>query len=305
MGETDVVAWLGRRPGSSTGFESHTVVGPHGGIPIRWYAATASDSHSPVLVWLHGGGFFTGSLEQPESHDVALAIARWGITVITVDYRLVPLPGVARAHALLGRAAVRHPVPHDDVAAVVSWTRERVGGPVFLGGASAGACLASTATLRSVHEGKPVLGAILAYGFFHAALPAPSPDLVSRLTGHRRLTHAPVFLDAVNRNYAGSSAALAERFAFPGGHELRGFPPTLIIDADRDVMRSSGEVFTTELRASGTDAERHVLPGTHHAFLNRPALPEFATAIDLIAGWTLARARGNRTSGGEKEEAAG
>ncbi|PWC06873.1 esterase [Mycetocola zhujimingii] len=305
MARADVVSHRGLTSSSQSGFEHVNVSGPHGGIPVRWYQPAASDVFSPVLVWLHGGGFFTGGLEQPESHDVALGLAGRGITVVTVDYRLVPLPVLAQVGALAGRAAVRHPLPSDDVAAVVRWARERAGGPVFLGGASAGACLAATATLRMTDEGSPVLGTVLAYGFFHAALPVPPAELRSRLTGHRRLTHAPFLLDAVNRNYAGSATALSERLAFPGGHDLSGFPPALMIDADRDVMRSSAERFAAELRASGTDVTRRVLPETHHAFLNRPALPEFATAIDLIAGWTARHADEGQGSRREKEEEPG
>ncbi len=291
----------GRAATAQFGFERVEVSGPHGNVPVRWYEPAASASMGPVLIWLHGGGFFRGSLEQPESHAVALALAGKGIAVVTVDYRLVSLPGIAQVRAFTHRPAVKHPVPGDDVAAVVRWAMGRAGGPVLLGGASAGACLAAAATLRMADEESPVSGTVLAYGFFHAVLPAPSTELRSRLTGHRRVTHAPLFLDAVNRYYAGSAVALSDRLAFPGGHDLADFPPALIVDADRDVMRASGEQFAAELRASGAPVERRVLPETHHAFLNRPSLPEFATAIDLIGEWASRLAEDGSRSGRDKE----
>ncbi len=64
-------------------------------------------------------------------------------------------------------------------------------------------------------------------------------------------------------------------------------PPVLMVNADRDIMRASGDQFAVELVSADGDVERHVLPETQHAFLNRPHLAAFTTAIDLIASWSL------------------
>ena len=91
---------------------------------------------------------------------------------------------------------------------------------------------------------------------------------------------------AMNRNYTGSRSALADRLAFPGGHTLSGFPRTLVVNAERDNMRASGDLFAVELVDAGVDVRHHVLPGTRHAFLNRPGLAEYAQAVALVAEWT-------------------
>ena len=91
----------------------------------------------------------------------------------------------------------------------------------------------------------------------------------------------------MNRNYAGSEDALANRFAFPGGHDLHQFPRTLSINAEKDNMRASGDTFALELSTHGVDVQHHVLQGTRHAFLNRPGDDAFATAVSLIAKWSL------------------
>jgi len=62
-----------------------------------------------------------------------------------------------------------------------------------------------------------------------------------------------------------------------------------MINADRDVMRASGDQFAVELQKAKVDVEHHVLPGSRHAFLNRPRLDEFAAAVDLMAAWCLGR----------------
>lgn len=245
---------------------------------------------APTLVWLHGGGFFRGTIDQPEADAVARALASRGLPVVTVSYRLAPFPLVGRL-APRGRSPRgRFPFASDDVVAVLRHVQRESPQRLLLGGASAGACLAAGVAVRMRDLGSaPALdGVVLAYGFFHARHPRDA-EIQRRVRGRRRLTHAPRMLDAANLNYAGSRRALAERSAFPGGHDLRGFPAAIVVDADRDAMRASSGKFAAELTAAGVDVERQVLPEVSHAFLNRPQRPEFAIAIDRIARWALAR----------------
>lgn len=254
---------------------------------LRWYTPSDGDaSAGPTLLWLHGGGFFRGSPAQPEAHDVADSLARHGLTVATAGYRLSPPPGTAWAKSAAGRSRGRFPDALNDVVTAYRAVASASPLGVILGGASAGACLAAAATLQTLDEGFRPAGAVFAYGFFHATHQGPQDDR-ARSQGHRRITHAPWALDLMNRNYAGSRDALANRLAFAGGHDLTGFPPTLVINAEHDNMRASGDLFARELSSTGVDVEHHVLPGTHHAFLNRPHLDAFASAIALIATWSL------------------
>ena len=261
-------------------------------IPIRRYSPeNDARETAPTLVWLHGGGFFRGSIDLPEADAVARALAGRGLRVVTVDYRLAPFPFVGRAKAWGRPPKARFPVPGNDVLAVLQHEFERSpNGVLLLGGASAGACLAAATALRvlDLESGPRLDGVVLGYGFFHARHPR-NTEILRRVRGRRRVTHSPLLLDVANRNYAGSRMALSDRFAFPGGHNLRGFPATLMIDADRDAMRASSELFATEIIAAGAEVERHILPDTRHAFLNRPRLPEFSTAIDRVSLWALAR----------------
>lgn len=203
--------------------------------PVRWYRPAPGDDRAsgPTLLWLHGGGFFRGSPDQPEAHDVALSLAEHGVTVAT-----------------------------------------------------AGACLAAAATLRAIDEDLRPAGAVFAYGFFHSTHPRTREGR-QRSRGHRRITHSRWALNWMNRNYAGSAEALSDRLAFPGGHDLDAFPRTLVINAEHDNMRASGDMFATELGAAGVDVRHHIQAGSRHAFLNRPSLDAFASAISLVAAWTL------------------
>ena len=278
---------------------SSVVTGPHGPIPVRTYSPAPGISRSTALpfVWLHGGGFYSGGLDQPETHEVALALARAGFEVTTVGYRLVTLGGRERAQLEEGpqglsragrerRPDIRFPVPLDDVLAVVAAVSARSPDGVVLGGASAGACLAAAAAYRLERDGaSPLRGLFLAYGTFHAELPERSPELLSRVKGRRRYVHTPWLIGQMNLNYAGSAEFLSRPDAFPGGHDLTDSPPSLVVAADRDAMRASGSLFARELAEAGVETEYRVLPGSSHAFLNRPNDPAFTRGIDLVSEW--------------------
>lgn len=54
-----------------------------------WAPDTGSAVKRPVMVWIHGGGFNFGASSQPEYRGATLA--RQGVVVVTVNYRLGPL----------------------------------------------------------------------------------------------------------------------------------------------------------------------------------------------------------------------
>ncbi len=266
--------------------------GPHGDVPVRVYVPGAPVDWTPQLVWVHGGAFSHGGLDQPESHAVATALVEHGITVVAVGYRLVPRWNPLRRPAPGVLPGVRFPVPLDDVDAAFRWAAERGGGRVALGGASAGACLSAAVALRRADRGLPGPTRLaLAYGTFHAQLPRASAALRSRLRGRHGLGQfTPAVVERMNRSYAGAPSAMADPYAFPGGHDVRALPATLLLDADRDALAASGERFGRELSAQGVSVRRTVLPGTRHGFLGRPGRPAFDRGVATLAAWLLAGA---------------
>ena len=230
------------------------VPGRHGGVPVRHYEPDpAAPARQPTVVWLHGGGFTHGDLDMPESHAVSEVLARSGSVVVAVDYRRVPVGGWWRRPKTGVVPDVRHPVPLEDVVDVVTQTlSEHEHADLVLGGASAGACLAAAATLRLVSEGSPGPARLLCvYGIFHAALPPYTAEQRARLRGrHGLLQYRPAMIKLMSRNYVGR-AAITDPFAFPGGHDLQGHAADVVLDADRDSLRASGERFAAELAAAG------------------------------------------------------
>jgi acetyl esterase len=243
-------------------------------IRIRDYLPTRQTG--APLVWVHGGAWVWGGLDQRESHAVAQTLAASGRRVRTVDFAFV---GPMR----LRPSEVRFPVPRDEVIAVTRDLRAETGTSVFLGGASAGASLALSAA-RELRGSSTLLGMPLAYGTFHARLPKPSPDLHRRLRGrHAFGQFTPDVVRRMNLNYAGSVDLMAA--AHVGGSDLRGLPPVLLVDADRDALRASSETLLGELRLAEVTAEQVVVPETRHGFLDRPGTLGFERGLAVMRSW--------------------
>jgi len=255
------------------------IAGPHGTVPGRVYRGAGEPRAG--LVWVHGGAFIAGSLDMPESNWVALELASRGIAVLALDYR----------KALGG---VRHPVLSDEVLTGWRAAADLLGIPVerlHLGGASAGANLSTgvVVRLRAGAEALP-LSLLLVYPVLHAEMPVATPAAAAAMAGlPDEMRFSPGFMRAINLNHVGDAAGLTDEVAFPANAEVSGFPPTLIVNAEADDLRASGDAFGLQLAESGVDVETGLEPGTVHGYLDQPGLPAAIASIDRIAAWITKR----------------
>lgn len=272
-----------------------TLDGPHGDLRVRIH--TTDGRARAGLVWAHGGSFMGGSLDMPESEQVARELSARGVTVVAVDYQLAPITDVFSARREQPvRPGVHAPVPQDEVRSALAFARgsELDAGPLgwALGGASAGASITASATIGLVRAGEPPAGLVLAYPTVHADLPEPSAELRRSMTGVAEAKRfRPDAVRAMNENHLCHPVAdgVGVGDAFAGGADLRGFPPTCIVDSERDDLRASGEAFARELRAADVPVESVVEPGTLHGYLNIEGGAEAIRSIDRIADWLVRR----------------
>jgi acetyl esterase len=255
--------------------------GPHGDVPVRRYRHPETRT-GEALVWMHGGAWITGTIDQPEAHWVALKLAARGVTVLSVSYR----------KALHG---VKFPVPSDDVFAAWTWAiahpeqLDAGHGRIHLGGASAGANLAAGVAVRCATMGvESPASVVLVYPLVHAATPQPSAELVDTIDRMApAFNFTPEVVVALTEHYAGESAA-TDPIAFAGNADLAGQPPVLIVNAEADELRASGEEYARQLRAAGVDVEVMFERGTFHGYLDDPSLPAARATLATMEHWITA-----------------
>lgn len=240
-------------------------------VPVRSYEPEGAAW--ATLVWAHGGSFMRGTLDWPEADWAARRFAEAGIRVHSVDYALAS-------------DTVKAPAPAADVAAVLRWAGAEEG-PLVVGGASAGAHLATLAALAQADAaaagaGRPVDALLLEYPTLHR-VQRLDPELdaaTAALPAQRRFDAGRIadMYDSYLGDAAGAAAAGAVVVGELPAERLAALPPVVIVNADADDLRASGEQFADQLREAGVAVVETVQPGTVHGYLNRPHEGERARA---------------------------
>ncbi len=259
--------------------EDHMAVGPDGAVPVRVFRPAPETQSGSALLWMHGGGFVMGSVDDTESVIPASELAaRAGAVVVSVGYRL----------AIDG---VRYPAPLDDVMTAWRWLGQRATEfgidpqRMFIGGASVGANLATGASVRLRDAGESVpRGMLLAYPLEHFPTPPASPELAAELeTVPAMLRFPEQYQLGIVHNYLGRVDDLPAEVV-PGNFSVAGLPEAWIAPSEYDDLRPSGELFATQLQEAGIPAHLQVAGGMVHGHLGRaPSLEPVAANLDFFA----------------------
>lgn len=204
----------------------------------------------PVLVYLHGGGWVTGS---PATHrKLGMQFADAGYVTINVDYRLAP----------------EHPFPAglDDCIFAIKWAGQHAsnyqGDPhrLAVGGDSAGGNLAaaSVAALAAENYSGPKPGAaLLIYGLFDF------PAQLKAAAGNEMILE-------MTKAYAGSAypnvlkdPRVSPIFAVKPG----ALPPSIIICGTADALVSDSRAMAEALGRADIRHELHIYDDIPHGFL--------------------------------------
>lgn len=123
-----------------------------------WTPARKTPERLPVMVWIHGGGFNFGASSMPEYHGANLA--KQGVVVVTLNYRLGPLGFLAHP-GLDGESAQGTSGNYGllDQIAALKWVRRNISrfggdpGNVTIFGQSAGSRSVSLLLLSPLSRG--------------------------------------------------------------------------------------------------------------------------------------------------------
>ncbi len=253
------------------------VSGSDSNIPILIYRPESFEGQLPVIIWMHGGGFQQGTYTMNESAVVGQELANRGkFVVVNVEYRLV-------------NQEVKFPAPQLDCMSVLSWVNENIGAlggnksQIFVGGVSAGGCLAASMAVLDRDSGANyIAGQLLNCPIVHTSLPEMSDELASKMSEvPKELGFTSELIDDLNRFVLASGNIEDMHPAWMPGQigDLSGLPPAQIINCEYDTLRASGERYGEQLRASGVEVEMHTELGVPHAHLNR--VPEDCPEVNL------------------------
>ena len=248
---------------------NRSIDGPGGDIKIRIYTPKG-DGPFPLIVYYHGGGFVIADLEVYDATPRALSIAA-GAVVVSSHYRQGP------EH--------KFPAAHLDAFAAYQWALVNAPklkadpGLVAVVGESAGGNLANYVS-TAARDGKITMPS-------HQVLVYPVAD--SDLTTPSYLEHANA--KPLNRammkwffDHAATPADAKDPRIAPMHGDLAGLPPTTVITAQIDPLRSEGEAFAKKLEAAGVKvAYRNYLGVTHEFFGMGAVVPEAKQALDAVA----------------------
>jgi len=225
------------------------------GVKIRIYSPTGKSS-AVGLLWIHGGGLIIGSAKMND-RECSDYVNKFGMTVVSVDYRLAP------RH--------RYPAAIDDCFTAWNWFQENAASlqvkkeRIFIAGQSAGGGLAA-ALVHRVHDqgGTPALAQLLYY-----------PMLDDRTATRRDLDAIkhPIWNNSLN--LVGWSAYLGDAVGGPAvpdyaaparRNNLSGLPPAWIGVGDIDLFQQEDIEYAQRLTAADIHCQLDVIDMAPHGF---------------------------------------
>ncbi len=213
------------------------------------------EADRPLIVYFHGGGWVIGNLDTHDPFCRSLADASKS-TIMSIDYRLAP------EHVF--------PAAHDDCLSATDWILANLNtlapnnGKVVLAGDSAGGNLTACTAATLINEPR-LVGTIMIYpATEHYLKGFPS----FREHAKSKPLTAPImrwFIDT----YLGDTAPAATeaKTVFVNRRtDYKGFPRSLVVTAERDVLRDDGKRLGITLRQAGVDTTYHHYANEAHGF---------------------------------------
>lgn len=251
--------------------EDRQVATEYGAVNIRCYLPTPTGEPSPVMVYIHGGGWVVGNLD---THDRICRQLQHntGHAVVAVDYTLSP--------------EATYPQPIKEVATVVKYLREnatelaidpeRMGFAGDSGGANLS--LGTYLYMRDQQGGAPFIRALLLYyGAFGL-----KDSMSQRLLGGKwdGLTEAD--LKYYYNLYAPNDEdKIAPYFDVFRADLTKDVPPCYVAAAQYDPLVDDSRTLAAILEQNGLTCELEVFEKVIHAFLHHSRMLD--AALDAMA----------------------
>jgi acetyl esterase/lipase len=232
-----------------------------GSLSLRFYTPknATKDSSLPVVVYFRGGGWVIASLDTYDSSPAAIA-RKANAIVVSVDYPLAP------EH--------KFPAAHDAAIEAYKYISKNAKGwggdpsKIAIVGESAGGNLAVNTAIaaREQRLTRPV-AIISVYPIAVSSLDTPS----KKEQAAAKPLNTPMLVWFSDKLLSSDSQKQDPRLNLVSAN-LAGLPPTTIINAEIDPLRSDGEMLAERMKAAGVDVTHKVYSGVTHEFFGMDAV---------------------------------
>lgn len=225
-------------------------------LPLRIYRPKHSSETLPVLLWIHGGGYILGSIDEDDELCMNF-VKEAECVVVSVEYRLAP------EHP--------YPAPIEDCYAALKWIADSAdalhidSNRIGVAGASAGGGLTAALTLLARDRNYPSL-------CFQMPL-YPMIDDRNTTPSTNEIKEGFVWNQKSNgtgwRMYLGDLYGTDDipSYAAPAREtDYSHLPYTYTCVGQLDPFRSETLTYVTKLAEAGVDVEFHLYPGAYHGF---------------------------------------
>ncbi|KAI9309348.1 alpha/beta hydrolase fold-domain-containing protein [Cunninghamella echinulata] len=235
----------------------------------------------PAFIYLHGGGFVTGTFESSKKFVKDLTV-RAGVAVIFVSYTLSP--------------EVRFPVAPEECYSSILWIHQHANelnidpSKLVVGGESAGGNLSAVSSILLKKRGHSdvLKGQVLLYPIISST----GEGYESRgLYGDGDYVLSTKDMEYFKKKYFGNNYEISVediRFSpiIATDEELNGLPRALVITAECDILRDEGEAYSRRLLKAGVKTIAIRSLGAMHGFTMIPLDTEnYIHAIQSIANF--------------------
>lgn len=239
--------------------ETHVISVEDGAFRVRLFAPHRRHQ-LPLVLHMHGGAFVLGTIDWPDVDAKCRQLCLdLDCVVVTVDYRLAP--------------ERRYPSQLEDCYSALCWCIEQSenlgidAGQLALLGESAGGNLAAALALMVRDRNGPAIRAqVLEVPLVDVLTPEKYASFSAYATGFGLdaatsiSSNLPLYCDEPQRGDAYASPLHAA--------DLTALPQTLVLTAEFDILRDSGELYAQKLRAAGVSVEHYFGEGHNHGSMS-------------------------------------
>jgi acetyl esterase/lipase len=243
-----------------------------GNLRLRWYVPenAGKDANLPIIVFFRGGGWVIADLDTYDTTPAALS-RKANAAVVSVDYPLAP--------------ENKFPAAHDEAIEAYKYVLKNAKSwgynpdKIAIVGESAGGNLAVNTAIaaRDQNLTKPV-AIVSVY-----PVATTSTDTPSRREEANAKPLNTAMLDWFFKYVPASDADKQDPRLNLVAANLKGLPPTTVINAEIDPLKSDGDLLVEKLKAAGVDTTHKIFPGVTHEFFGMDAVVKKAGEAQDLA----------------------